>query len=161
MNLKYALFLLPMLWGMIACNDPKPVTDTLHRAEALMNEHPDSAWMMLNTLSPDEMGQNRTRALYALLYTQAQEKNYVYEKDDSLINIAVEYYRNTDDIRHRFLSCFYKGKVSVNAKDYLNATSCYMEAEQLVDEVGDDYLVGLLYAELGSIYYGYYDYQKR
>ena len=160
MNLKYALFLLPMLWGMIACNDPKPVTDTLHRAEALMNEHPDSAWMMLNTLSPDEMGQNRTRALYALLYTQAQEKNYIYEKDDSLINIAVEYYRNTDDIRHRFLSCFYKGKVSVNAKDYLNATSCYMEAEQLVDEVGDDYLVGLLYAELGSIYYGYYDYQK-
>ena len=49
--------------------------------------------MMLNTLSPDEMRQNRTRALYALLYTQAQEKNYVYETDDSLINIAVEYYR--------------------------------------------------------------------
>ena len=136
MNLKYALFLLPMLWGMIACSDPKPVTDTLHRAEALMNEHPDSAWMMLNTLSPDEMGQNRNRALYALLYTQAQEKNCIYETDDSLINIAVEYYRNTDDIRHRFLSCFYKGKVSVNARDYLNATSCYMEAEQLVDEVG-------------------------
>ena len=154
------LILLFLLLAMIACNDPKSVTDALYRAEALMNEYPDSAWAILNTLSPDEMGQNRTRALYALLYTQAQEKNYVYEKDDSLINIAVEYYRNTDDIRHRFLSCFYKGKVSVNAKDYLHATSCYMEAEQLVDEVGDDYLVGLLYAELGSIYYGYYDYQK-
>ena len=42
---------------LMACNDPKHVTDTLHRAETLMNEHPDSAWAMLNTLSPDEMGQ--------------------------------------------------------------------------------------------------------
>jgi hypothetical protein len=35
-----------------------------------------------------------------------------------------------------------------------------MEAEQLADEVGDDYLVGLLYAELGRIYNIYYDYPK-
>jgi methyl-accepting chemotaxis protein len=35
-----------------------------------------------------------------------------------------------------------------------------MEAEQLVDEVGDDYLAGLLYAELGRIYRLYYDYPK-
>jgi tetratricopeptide (TPR) repeat protein len=35
-----------------------------------------------------------------------------------------------------------------------------MEAEQLADEVGDDYLVGLLYAELGRIYDIYYDYPK-
>ena len=62
---------------LIACNDPKHVTDTLHRAEALMNEHPDSAWAMLNTLSPDEMGQNSTRAHYALLYTQAQDRKSV------------------------------------------------------------------------------------
>ena len=55
------LLLLLLLTG---CNDPKPVTDTLTRAEALMNEYPDSAWAVLNTLSPDEMGQNRTRAHY-------------------------------------------------------------------------------------------------
>ena len=35
-----------------------------------------------------------------------------------------------------------------------------MEAEQLADEVGDDYFVGLLYAELGRIYRLYYDYPK-
>ena len=145
---------------LMACNDPKHVTDTLHRAEALMNEHPDSAWVMLSTLSPDEMGQSRTRALYALLYTQAQDKNYIDETNDSLISVAVDYYRETDDVRHQFLSYYYKGRVHFNAKDYLNATSCYMEAEQLAEEVGDDYLSGLLYAELGRIYRLYYDYPK-
>jgi len=153
-------FLLALLL-LTGCNDPKSVTDALHRAEALMNEYPDSAWAVLNTLSPDEMGQNRTRAHYALLYTQAQDKTYRDETNDSLISIAVDYYRHTDDdARHKFLSYYYKGRVYTNAKDYLNAISCYMEAEQLADAVGDDYLTGLLYAELGRIYRLYYDYPK-
>ena len=157
---KHCIFLLLILVALMSCNDPKPITDTLHRAEALMNESPDSAWTLLNTISPDEMGQNRNRAFYALLYTQAQDKTYRDETNDSLISIAVDYYRDTDDVRRKFLSYYYKGRVHFNAKDYLNATTCYMEAEQLVDEVGDDYLAGLLYSELGRIYDIYYDYPK-
>ena len=157
---KYCIFLLFILVALISCNDPKPITDALHRAEVLMNEYPDSAWTLLNTISPDEMGQNRNRALYALLYTQAQDKTYRDETNDSLISVAVDYYRDTDDVRHKFLSYYYKGRVHFNGKDYLNATSCYMEAEQLASEVGDDYLAGLLYSELGRIYLLYYDYPK-
>ena len=157
---KYCIFLLFILVALISCNDPKPITDTLHRAEALMNEYPDSAWTLLNTISPDEMGQNRNRALYALLYTQAQDKTYRDETNDSLISVAVDYYRDTDDVRRKFLSYYYKGRVHFTTKDYLGAMTCYMEAEQLADEVGDDYLVGLLYAELGRIYNIYYDYPK-
>ena len=157
---KHCIFLLLILVALMSCNDPKPITDTLHRAEALMSESPDSAWTLLNTISPDEMGQNRNRAFYALLYTQAQDKTYRDETNDSLISIAVDYYRDTDDVRHKFLSYYYKGRVHFNTKDYLGATTCYMEAEQLADEVGDDYLAGLLYAELGRIYRLYYDYPK-
>ena len=154
------IFLMLNLLFLIGCNDPKPITDTLHRVEALMNESPDSAWTLLNTISPDEMGQNRNRAFYALLYTQAQDKTYRDETNDSLISIAVDYYRDTDDVRRKFLSYYYKGRVHFNGKDYLNATTCYIEAEQLTDEVGDDYLAGLLYSELGRIYRLYYDYPK-
>ena len=157
---KHCIFLLLILVALMSCNDPKPITDTLHRAETLMNEYPDSVWTVLNTISPDEMEQNRNRALYALLYTQAQDKTYRDETNDSLISVAVDYYRNTDDVRHKFLSYYYKGRVHFNDKDYLSATTCYMEAEQLADEVGDDYLAGLLYSELGRIYDIYYDYPK-
>jgi hypothetical protein len=54
MKTKHILYLLLVWVAMIACNDPKPVTDALHRAEALMNEHPDSAWILLNTHLSDE-----------------------------------------------------------------------------------------------------------
>ena len=160
MKTRYFLFLLLFLVTFGACSDPKHVTEPLYRAEALMNEDPDSAWAVLNTVSTDEMGQNRPRALYALLYTQAQDKTYRDETNDSLISVAVDYYRHTDDVRHKFLSFYYKGRVHTNAQNYQNATLCYMEAEQLVDAVGDDYLAGLLYAELGRIYRLYYDYPK-
>ena len=79
---------------------------------------PDSAWAVLNTLSPDEMGQNCTRAHYALLYTQAQDKTYRDETNDSLISIAVDYYRHTDDARRKFLSYYYKGRVHFNVKGF-------------------------------------------
>ena len=157
-TIQTLLFLLLAL--LTACNDPKSVTDALHRAEILMDEHPDSAWIVLNTLSPDAMGKNRTRAHYALLYTQAQDENYIDETNDSLITVATDYYRHTDGVHRKFLSHYYKGRVLANAGNYLDATSCYMEAEQLVDAVGDDYLAGLLYAEQGRIYRLYYDYPK-
>ena len=157
---KHSIFLLLILVALMSCNDPKPITETLHRSEVLMNEDPDSAWTLLNTIYPDEMEQNRNRALYALLYTQAQDKTYRDETNDSLISVAVDYYRHTNDVRHKFLSYYYKGRVHFNVKDYLGATTCYMEAEQLADDVGDNYLVGLLYAEMGRLYEIYYDYPK-
>ena len=160
MKRTLTLYLILSLLFLTGCNDPKHVTESLYRAEALMNEHPDSAWTLLNTLSSDEMGQNRTRAHYALLYTQAQDKTYRDETNDSLISVAVDYYRDTDDVRRKFLTYYYKGRVHFNGKDYLNAMTCYMEAEQLADTVADDYLSGLLYAELGRIYDIYYGYPK-
>jgi len=160
MKRTLSLFLMLVLLLLAGCNDSKPLADALHRAEALMNEYPDSAWAVLNTIFPDEMEKKRNQALYALLYTQAQDKTYRDETNDSLISVAVDYYLHTDDARRKFLSYYYKGRVHFNAKDYLTATSCYMEAEQLADAVGDDYLSGLLYAELGRIYDIYYDYPK-
>ena len=160
MKVKHCISLLLILGTLTSCIDPKPITETLQYAEALMNEYPDSTWMLLNTISPNAMRQKHNRALYALLYTQAQDKTYRDETNDSLISLAVDYYHDTDDVRHKFLSYYYKGRVYFNSMDYLNATTCYMEAEQLVDEVGDNYLEGLLYAELGRIYDIYYDYPK-
>ena len=149
---KHSIFLLLILVALISCNDPKPITDTLHRAEALMNEYPDSAWTLLNTISPDEMEQNRNRALYALLYTQAQDKTYRDETNDSLISVAVDYYRDTDDVRRKFLSYYYKGRVMMNARESIKAMLSFLEAENLCEEINDGYLLGLLYTQIGDIY---------
>ena len=157
----HILLSLIFLFGLLSgCAEHSALQTALDKAEALMEDHPDSAYSLLQTIDSEALRTRGGRALYALLYTQAQDKNYIDETNDSLISVAAEYYRQTDDVRRKFLSYYYMGRVYTNAGDYLNATSYYMEAEQWVDVVADDYLTGLLYSELGRIYRLYYDYPK-
>ena len=158
--MKNILSLLLLLLAFTACGDKSSLTDVLNHAETLMNEHPDSSLTLLRTLTLDDFQQESNRARYALLHSQALDKNYIDVTSDSLISVAVEYYKDKDDVRSKFLSYYYMGRVHANGERYLQATSCLMESEQLVEEVGDDYLSGLLYSEMGRIYRLYYDYPK-
>ena len=158
--MKNILFIFTLLITFTACGDKKAVTDVLNRAEAVMNEHPDSALNLLRTLTFDDFQKEKNRARYALLHSQALDKNYIDVTSDSIISVAVDYYKNENEVRNKFLSYYYMGRVHANGERYLQATSCLMESEQLVEEVGDDYLSGLLYSEMGRIYRLYYDYPK-
>ena len=158
--MKNILSILLLLLAFTACGDKKAVTDVLNRAEAVMNEHPDSALNLLRTLTFDDFQKESNRARYALLHSQALDKNYIDVTSDSIISVAVDYYKNENEVRNKFLSYYYMGRVHANGERYLQATSCLMEAEQLAKEVGDDYLSGLLYSEMGRIYRLYYYYPK-
>ena len=136
------------------------MTDDLIRAEAWMNEHPDSALNLLKGIEQPELQTREHHARYALLYSQALDKNYIDLTSDSLINIAVDYYKDRDDVRAKFFSYYNLGRIYTNANNLTQATLAYMEAEQLVDELGDDYAAGLLYDQMGDIFQEYYDFSK-
>jgi tetratricopeptide (TPR) repeat protein len=136
------------------------MADKLLQAEALMNEYPDSALNLLKGIAQTGLQTQEHRARYALLYSQALDKNFIDLTSDSLINIAVDYYKDRDDVRAKFLSYYYLGRIYTNANNLTQATLAYMEAEQLVDELDDDYAAGLLYEQIGLIYRSYYDFPK-
>ena len=149
-----------LLLCITACQKQSFMADKLLQAEALMNEHPDSALNLLKGIAQPELQTQEHRARYALLYSQALDKNYIDLTSDSLINIAVDYYKDRDDVRAKFLSYYYQGRIYTNANNPTQATLAYMEAEQLVDELGDGYAAGLLYKQIGLIYNSYYDFPK-
>ena len=149
-----------LLLCITACQKQSFMADKLLQAEALMNEHPDSALNLLKGIAQTELQTQEHRARYALLYSQALDKNYIDLTSDSLINIAVDYYKDRDDVRAKFLSYYYQGRIYTNANNLTQATLAYLEAEQLVDELGDGYAAGLLYKQIGLIYNSYYDFPK-
>ena len=150
-----------LLFLMITgCRKHYPVAEKLLQAEAVMNEYPDSALNLLKGIEQTELQTREHHARYALLYSQALDKNYIDLTSDSLINIAVDYYKDRDDVRAKFLSYYYLGRIYTNANNLTQATLAYMEAEQLVDELGDDYAAGLLYDQMGDIFQEYYDFSK-
>ena len=154
------LLILIMSSLFLGCQKQYPVAEKLLQAETVMNEHPDSALHLLKGIEQPELHSKEHRARYALLYSQALDKNYIDLTNDSLISIAVDYYKNRDDVRAKFLSYYYLGRIYTNALDLTQATLAYTEAEQLVDELGDDYAAGLLYDQMGDIYRKYYDFPK-
>ena len=149
-----------LLLCITACQKQYPVAEKLLQAETVMNEHPDSALNLLKGIAQPELKTQAHHARYALLYSQALDKNYIDLTSDSLINIAVDYYKDRDDVKAKFLSYYYLGRIYTNANNLTQATLAYMEAEQLVDELGDDYAAGLLYEQIGLIYRSYYDFPK-
>ena len=144
----------------LGCQRQYLVEEKLLQAETVMNEHPDSALNLLKGIAQPELQTQAHHARYALLYSQALDKNYIDLTSDSLINLAVDYYKDRDDVRAKFFSYYYLGRIYTNANNLTQATLAYMEAEQLVDELGDDYAAGLLYTQMGNIYRDYYDYPK-
>lgn len=152
------LCLLLLAGLLLGCGNRRPLTPVINRAEALMEDHPDSAYALLRTIDSTSLAPGEEQARYALLYTQARDKNYIVQTDDSLIQVAVRYFRKHGSMRHRFLSLFYHGRVLTDSGSKLQAMRCYMEAEGLLSQFQDDYYAGLLYTQLGDSYENFYDF---
>lgn len=63
----------------------------LHNAESLMNEHPEDALSIIRHIDRRKIYSSASEARYALLYSQALDKNYVDVTSDSLTAVAVNY----------------------------------------------------------------------
>lgn len=78
-------------------------------AERQMAEHPDSALLTLRKIDATSLNRHNT-ALYALLLTQALDKNDVAVNNDSSIRIAVDYYSRYNDNDKKLRSFLLLGK---------------------------------------------------
>ncbi len=125
-----------------------------------MNECPDSALLVLRGIDCSGLKSRKLNAEHSLLLSMTLDKNYIDLTSDSLINIAVDYYRHRKDYERRFLSLYYQGRVYQNAKQYSKAMLSFTEAEQIIDKVDDDFAKGHLYAHLGSLYDTFYNFPR-
>ena len=64
--------------------------------------------------------------MYALLLTQALDKNYIQHQNDSIISIAIDYYKNKDNNNLKAKSYFYLGRVYQDNEEYVKATEAYL-----------------------------------
>ena len=143
-----------------SCRQSTETASVFAEAENLMNEQPDSALALLKSIPAPEKLTGQVQARYALLYSQALDKNYIDTANDSLIQIAVNYYKDRSDVKAKFYAYYYLGRVYVNGNQYDKATLAFINAEQEVEGLGDDYAAGLLYRQMADIYRRYYDFTK-
>lgn len=141
-----------LLAAGLSCSHP--VYDReLTRADALMEEHPDSALDVLDSLDTAAITTDGERARYALLRTMALEKNDIVVTDDSLITVAVDYYADHDDPRSLMLAYYYQGQVRCYARDYTRSIVSLLRARDIAEARDEYFWAGMIYRCLADIYF--------
>ena len=141
----FAIFIL----FFVGCSNQSHYS-TLQQADSLMNQHLDSAYNLINTINPNDLSA-KNNAYYSLLLTMAQYKSCEPIPNDSIINIAVDYFTDHFDQDKLTRALMYKGGVLADLHYNKLALECYKEAEKVADTT-DFMTMGLLNFRMGELY---------
>ena len=130
----------------------KNVFNAFDKVERYMDVYSDSALLLLEQIPHPEKLRGKQRADYVLLLTQARDKNYLDSmQSDSLIKLAVDYYKNGGDNVKAGKALFYYGKVmDLQGNDTL-AMQAYLNALAKLEKTEEYKLQGLAYEYIGIL----------
>ena len=124
----------------------------LDRAEAIMNERPERALEMLDSLAVSGVRGKSVEARLSLLRSMALDKNAMDTADVSIVLPAVRYYGRRGDELRKAQAYFYYGRILQNGGDDEAALEAISKAELYAERTDDLYLRGLIADSMGRIY---------
>ena len=132
--------------------EKSPLPELVH-AESVMFDHPDSALHILEAMPmPSARRDKENHALWCLLTSQAKVKQLMKIPSDSLVRIAYNYYKPTDNARRKAMSALYMGDINYDLGNIEEAMQYYLEGKTEVEKT-DDYKTGyLIMFSLGKLY---------
>lgn len=136
------------------------VVALLDKAESLLGTDDSTALAILNNIDSQSIRTHKRQAQYALLYSEALYKNYITAPSDSLIMTAVRYYSSTNDAEHQFRAFYILGCIYDELGQTTDAAVALGQAEFLVGKINDNYRSGLLYTQLGNVFFRSYDFSR-
>ena len=153
---KNILFILTILL-LLACTacdrSARHVTEHLSQAEELIWTAPDSALHILESIPTSRHLIGKEQADYVLLLSLAQYRCYIpVSSDSSMIDLAVEYYKDKNDADKKGAAFYVKGCILEEyTKDIPNALLAYKEAEMCIPDMNEKRYVARIYSSLGYI----------
>ena len=132
---------------IVSCDDARK-SETfrlLEDVDSYIEARPDSALAVLEGIDKSELTSKELEAKYALLLSQALDKNYIDLQSDSIIAPAVRYYENHGTPDERLKMYYYSGRIKQNSGDYEGAMERFVKGESYGDECEDKACLGRLY----------------
>ena len=152
MKNNITLMFLSIIFFLIACSEQQSDNKQLILVDSLMQSQSDSALNILRGISMENFATQVDSAYYALLLTQARDKNYIVQTDDSLIRYAVAYYDKTNDVRMQAKAHYYWGCVYRDMNRQAEAFREFLIAAPLTERAKEKRRLGLVYNNIGFIY---------
>lgn len=145
MKILGVFFITFCIWG---CS--KDTCMVLQKADQFMETYPDSALCLLKTIDTRQLT-SKENAWYALLYTQALDKNHKVIPNDSLIRIAVDYYSHHREVQKLAEAKYYWGCYYMDEGQKEEAIKVFLDAEKIALSVEANNLLGLIYYRIAIL----------
>ena len=152
----YAIIILYSILIISGCNGNKTTNKLmpeLEQAEKVMFDHPDSALHILESMEiPSSRTDKENHALWCLLMTQAKYKLVMRFSSDSIVRIAYDYYKPTNNVRRKAMSALYMGDINYELGNIEESMQYYLEAKTSVEKTYDYKTGYLIMSSLGNLY---------
>ena len=156
--------LLPIILSILlltVCGENERNSQFLERAETIMNDSCDVALSMLqDSINPKTLTTERGRAIYAVLLSQALDKNYIDIASDSIIAPAVKYFADGDDPHYAMLAHYYHAVILFNANNLSASAIACMESERYAKIINNNSQLARIYALLSFVYNYTYNFEE-
>lgn len=143
------LTVLFLFTGLVSCNMFSNVSRRLAAADSIMEQDPDSAYLILNKISGADIVTPEDSAYYGLLYSQARYK-LAKKTDTAMLAKSIAFYKKHYNPMLLQRSYFYYGSVleDNSSDDMRTIMLCYKRAERLIPEVNDTLMTLRIYEAL-------------
>ena len=115
---------------IVSCSGNPAVDRQLAVVENMMAERPDSALSVLNGIDSELVTSEAEKARYALLMSQALDKNYIDTTTFDVLQPAIDYYINKDKGTpdEKLKTLYYQGRIYQNIPDFDMAMQTFLKA---------------------------------
>lgn len=125
-----------------------------------MEQHPDSAYMLLNGIDKETLSTKKEKARYALLMSMALDRNYIETTSFDVIQPAIDYYLKSGNPNEQLRTYYYQGRIFQNKKDLDNALNSFVKGINNSLNCTDSLtLIRTLVAQ-AYLYYEFYDFDS-
>ena len=138
------------------CRFSDDLDNRLDTAENIMEDRPDSALCILNSMDEFKLRGSRAKARYSLLKSMALDKNYIDITTFDELQPAIDYYLKNGNADERLRTLYYKGRIHRNAGDDDLAMQSYLSGLDNMDLVSDSLTLARLLVAQGTLYYKQY-----
>lgn len=130
---------------------------TLEDVASFIEERPDSALTILDTMDSFSLTTSALKARHSLLLAMARDKSYIDDTTDSIIAPAVSWYRRHGSADEKLLMNYYRGRIAMNVGDYETAMRWFADGSRFSEKARNKVWSGRLCNAKFQVYQHLFD----
>lgn len=143
---------------LLSCSKADLETErTLEDVASFIEERPDSALTILDTMDSFSLTTSALKARHSLLLAMARDKNYIDDTTDSIIAPAVSWYRRHGSADEKLLMNYYRGRIAMNVGDYETAMRWFADGSRFSEKARNKVWSGRLCNAKFQVYQHLFD----